>query len=319
MPGAEPERHLVHLDRCRMQDGPFEVMTRFLRNLLDLAFDFLRWCKTVNEEPFFKPGEREAFEAAEKCEACGERFSSSVGKVLHHRHGTGEYLAPLCSGCNAAFKRRKLIPIYFHNGGGCDFHFLVRTIAHLTQVQATSADEEDESGDDSAGDEEPENVLDEREAELEYVDFRRLKFEVLVKSGERFLQVRLGPLLFLDSCNIFPASLDALIKDLASTESDPAKAFPLLAERHPLFKDAEPRVWQLLLKKIPMPFEKLAGPECWSMPALMPDKSYYDSRLSGLKRSDAKYEEIREIIDYFAFESFAEFHDAYLHTDIGAC
>ena len=35
------------------------------------------------------------------------------------------------------------------------------------------------------------------------------------------------------------------------------------------------------LNNKPMPFEKLTGPECWDLPALMPDKSYYNSRLSG--------------------------------------
>ena len=71
------------------------------------------------------------------------------------------------------------------------------------------------------------------------VDWKELKFDVLVKSGERYLQVRLSPLLFLDSCNIFPTSLEALISDLRSTEENPAQAFPLLAERHPVFAAAE--------------------------------------------------------------------------------
>ena len=66
------------------------------------------------------------------------------------------------------------------------------------------------------------------------VEWKELKFEVLVKSGKRYLQVRLGPLLFLDSCNIFPTSLEALISDLRGAEENPAQAFPLLAERHPV-------------------------------------------------------------------------------------
>ena len=75
-------------------------------------------------------------------------------------------------------------------------------------------------------------------------------------------------------------------------------------------------VWQLLLKKIPMPFEKLTGPECWDMEAVMPDKSWNDSGLSSELCSDAKYAEIQKIANYFSFESFGEFHDAYLHTDM---
>ena len=93
-------------------------------------------------------------------------------------------------------------------------------------------------------------------------DTHRLKLQVLVKSGECYLQVRLGPLVFLDSSNIFAAPLDSLIADLKSTEEDP------------------------------------------------------DSRLSGELCSDAKYAEIQKIANYFSFESFGEFHDAYLRTDM---
>ena len=320
-----PKKHRIHLDRCRLQDGPFDVLERFLRNLLELAEDHLRWCRDVNVAPTFKPGEEEAFHAAQNCQCCGAAFGLETMKVLHHRHGTGEYLAALCSPCNVAVRRRKLIPIFFHNRGGYDFHFLVRAIAHLKQeqpVEPESSDSEELSLD------ELEYLADLQLEDCEVceqlVDWKELKFEVLVKSGERYLQVRLGPLLFLDSCNIFPTSLEALISDLRGTEENPAQAFPLLAERHPVFAAAElcedrnrrEQVWSKLLKKIPMPFEKLTGPECWDLPALMPDKSYYNSRLSGEICSDAKYKEIAEIVDFFGFKSFAEFHDVYLYTDM---
>ncbi|CAE7821899.1 unnamed protein product, partial [Symbiodinium necroappetens] len=75
-------------------------------------------------------------------------------------------------------------------------------------------------------------------------------------------------------------------------------------------------VWNLLLKKIPMPFERMSGPECWEMDPVMPDRSYYNSRLTGEVCSEAKYEEIQKIVDFFGFNTFGEFHDAYLHTDM---
>ena len=258
-----PKKHRMHLDRCRLQDGPFDVLERFLRNLLELAEDHLHWCRDVNVAPTFKPGEEAAYHAAQNCQCCGAAFGFETMKVLHHRHGTGEYLAALCSACNVAIRRRKLIPVFFHNGGGYDFHFLVRAIAHLKQehpVEHESFDSEELTPD------EVEYLADLQLEECEQlVNWKELTFEVLVKSGERYLQVRLGPLLFLDSCSIFPTSLDALISDLRSTEENPAQAFPLLAERHPVFaaaelcedRDRREQVWSMLLKKIPMPFEKL--------------------------------------------------------------
>ena len=124
-------------------------------------------------------------------------------------------MAALCSPCNAAIRRRKLIPVFFHNGGGYDFHFLVRAIAHLKQEQAVESESSDSE----------ELSLDELEylADLQFeecevseqlVNWKELKFEVLVKSGERYLQVRLGPLLFLDSCNIFSQTSAAPRKTL---------------------------------------------------------------------------------------------------------
>ena len=340
-----PQKHLIRLDRCSLADEPFAIMHRFLRDLLDLSFDYLRWCREVNKSPTFKPGELEAFNAAQQCPACGAPFGPSAPKVLHHRHGTGEFISALCGPCNSSIRRQRVVPVFFHNGGGFDFHYLVRGIAHLRQKEPWVVENEEELEEENfegLSGEEAYQLASLRfgEDEVDY-DFAKLKFQVLVKSGERYLQIRLGPLVFLDSCNIFPASLDALISDLRSTEKDPAKAFPLLAERHPLFARAElfkdegryahpifakswktnvtfyrEHVWHLLLKKLPMPFEKLTGPECWDMDALMPDKSCYDSRLSGETCGAAKYEEIRQVVDFFGFKTFGEFHDAYLHTDM---
>ena len=315
-----PEKHLLRLDRCKMEDRPFDVITRFLRNLLDLAFDHLEWCRNVNLSPFFKPGELESFNQADSCKACGAQFGAATQKVLHHRHGTGEFLAALCTGCNSSIRRRKVVPVFFHNGGGFDFHYLIRAIAHLRQEEPEIKKEDSDDEAEGVTEEELERLiaLDDCDEEPDY-EWKKVKFSVLVKSGERYLQVRLGPLVFLDSCNIFPASLDALIADLRSTEKDPAEAFPLLAKRHPLFANAElfkeearlahpvfakmwkknctfyrEQVWNLLLQKLPMPFERMAGPECWEMDPVMPDRSCYNSRLTGEVCSEAKYEEIQK-------------------------
>ena len=166
-------------------------------------------------------------------------------------------------------------------------------------------------------------------------DLSKVKLQVLVKSGEKCMTIRFGPLQFVDSTNIFPTSLASLIEDCKATCAgrDPAEAFPLLAERHPLFAAARRQshpyfaavqrsmpewramVWRLLLKKIPMPFDVLTGPGCWDWPALLSQDSY-DSVLTGEKCSDEKYSEIKEIVEFFDFRSFAEFHDAYLYTDM---
>ena len=116
-----PQRHKIHLDLCRVDDVPFAVMERYLRRLLDLAFDFLNWQK-LNIPYVLTASQQAEFDAATACSLCELPFTSdkSRKKVVHHRHGTGEYLGALCNGCNLAVRRQKTVPVYFHNGGGYD-------------------------------------------------------------------------------------------------------------------------------------------------------------------------------------------------------
>ncbi|CAE6938650.1 unnamed protein product [Symbiodinium natans] len=327
-----PQQHKIHLDLCRADDAPFAVMERYLRRLLDLAFDYLNWQK-LNIPYDLTATQQADFDAAVVCSLCDLPFTSdqSRQKVVHHRRGTGEYLGALCNTCNLAVRRQKTVPVYFHNGGGYDFHFLVRAIAQLHRYGSAAAipsyDEDDqvveqefqEPAEDDAtlqDDQVPDLHTPGYEPMLgEHLDLKKPHCEVMIKSGEKYLQIRYGPLVFLDSFNIFPSALDVLIDDLRSThKEEPWLSFPLLAERHPWLQNRDKRVWDLLLKKIPMPFESFAGPEAWTEEAVRSQKCY-DSSLKG-KRSDEKYGEIQEIQEHFQFPNFASFHNCYLHTDM---
>ena len=59
----------------------------------------------------------------------------------------------------------------------------------------------------------------------------------------------------------------------------------------------------------------MSGPESWTWPALLPQDAY-NSVLTGEKCSDKTYAEIREVVDFFKLETFAQFHDLYLFTDL---
>ena len=326
-----PQQRKIHLDLCRLDDEPFAVMERYLRRLLDLAFDFLNWQK-LNIPYVLTASQQAEFDAATTCSLCELAFTSdkSGQKVAHHRHGTGEYLGALCNGCNLAARRQKTVPVYFHNGGGYDFHFLVRAIAQLHRYGSAAAipsyednqvveQEFQEPEEDDAtlqDDQVPDLHAQGHESMVgEHLDLKKPRCEIMIKSGEKYLQIRYGPLVFLDSFNIFPSALDALIDDLRSThKEEPWLSFPLLAERHPWLQNRDKRVWDLLLKKIPMPFESFSGPESWGEKAVWPQKCY-DSSLKG-KCSDKKYGEIQEIQEHFQFPNFASFHNCYLYTDM---
>ena len=60
---------------------------------------------------------------------------------------TAEKLGALCHSCNIAAQTPKTIPVVFHNGGGYDFHFLLRYIA--TMGSPVSRAPREELGEDS--------------------------------------------------------------------------------------------------------------------------------------------------------------------------
>lgn len=64
-----------------------------------------------------------------KCYICGEEFDYNDNKlkpVLDHDHITGELLGIAHSNCNGKRKREQdYIPIYFYNGVGYDYHFII--------------------------------------------------------------------------------------------------------------------------------------------------------------------------------------------------
>ena len=109
-----------------------------------------------------------------------------------------------------------------------------------------------------------------------------------------------GPLRFVDSMNVFPASLASMIDDLRACTHKLLELFPLMASLHPELQlrtptDSPPQRRPLkqrrthcgleqardcILRKLPMPFEHFCGAEAWEMPAVW-EQHCYDSVLAG--------------------------------------
>ncbi|CAE7685209.1 unnamed protein product, partial [Symbiodinium necroappetens] len=317
--------------------GEFGIVELFLRSLLALAKEYRQWEARTNLPCRPTADELLRFQSATCCEMCGGPFGEerSRQKVLHHAHGSGRFLAAACCFCNLKIKLPQTISVYFHNGASFDFHYILRFLAYESGYERHEDYVANFSGRD----------LEDSDAESEEdvswfedpwrCDLSKVRLGALVKSGEKCLMLAFGPLRFVDSMNSFPTSLASLIDDCraACVGGDPADAFPLLSERHPLFAAAErqahpcfmavqrtvpefrAKVWQLLLRKIPMPFDVLTDPGCWSWEALLPREAY-DNTLTGEACSEEKYDSVKEIIDFFAFKTFGDFHDAYLCTDL---
>ena len=335
------------LTHAEVGEHRFAVVERFLRKALRLAKDYVDWTKCTNIMPRPTEAQWRQHGAALRCQRCNCLFREDCSrrmKVCHHRHGTGEFIESLCATCNKGVRQPACVAVMFHNGGGYDFGFLLRAIAFLrgggAAGQAVEATREDE-------------LLPEAEDVDAEVDFAKLRFEVLFKSGEKILQFQLGNLVFRDSMNFYKQSLGDLMSELkkTATDGDVSVVFQHVAMTHPdlseerlteerrrrlwrLFSPELPEegwadcplqqykqwTWELLLRKLPMPFEHMSGPEVWARDPVWPRRCY-DSMLDpptvqAKQKKDQAYQLLVETAGAMGWQTFREMHDSYLFMDL---
>ena len=73
--------------------------------------------------------------AKEKFEKCLK--DKKYCKVRDHSHFTGEYRGIAQSICNLKYSVPKKIPIVFHNGSNCDYHFIIKELSEEFRKQFT--------------------------------------------------------------------------------------------------------------------------------------------------------------------------------------
>ena len=86
----------------------------------------------IKEPIIWGNGDREKYEAATRCYSCNQEFSELIEenhKVADHCHYSGYFRGAACNNCNIQLKFDEYkLPVYFHNGKGFDFHFLVQNM-----------------------------------------------------------------------------------------------------------------------------------------------------------------------------------------------
>jgi len=242
--------------------------------------------------------DRQAYAQAERCCFCNCTFEA-VGprlKCADHNHFTGVYRGPACSSCNSKARLPKDIVIFFHNGGGYDFHFLIRAIAELQNSELGEMTLHEFM----TGNADPHMKL----------KIKDLRVETIAKSSERYMQIIFGALIFRDSMLFMKCGLGKMIDSQRKVHADAQIAFPNMAAFHPL---AGVNL-EKLLQKIPFPYSSMRDSTCFHLPALLP-QSCYDEDLRQEKCDDKTYALVQEIVQIFGMSNFGQYHDAYLHTD----
>ena len=144
---------------------------------------------------------------------------------------------------------------------------------------------------------------------------KKIPINVISRTSEKFMKIKFGPLIFLDSFKMQSVSLGDLIAAQRKLSPDIRSCFPILTRHHPYIRRLPPDEMSVLLdSKMRMPFESMTGPECFDRPALF-EKEAYNSRLAK-DISDDGYETIRRNIETLGLRNFGEYHDAYLYSDL---
>ena len=142
-----------------------------------------------------------------------------------------------------------------------------------------------------------------------------MRFSIIANSSEKYMQLKLGPVVFRDSLKFATASLDALIKSQRKFHPTLRECFPILSNHHPfhLAKPGEATL-DLLLRKVPMPYTSITSEQYFELPPVLPREAY-DNDLTEEPCTDAEYEMVQRVVEHFGLTDQGQYHDLYLYTD----
>ncbi|XP_052806652.1 uncharacterized protein LOC128235904 [Mya arenaria] len=210
-------------------------------------------------------------ENATHCCLCKQRFTmydKNYNRIVrHHNHLTGKIIGPACNACHLSCKQAKFIPVIFHNLRNFDAHILCE---HLG-------------------------------------DFKDRRLQCIASNAERFVSFSLDGLRFIDSFQFLPASLEALVDNLAQEE---LRGFSQL-----LSESASNEEALLLLRKGVYPYEYMDSFDKFEDREL-PSKEQFYSTIKKEHISNEDYEHAQTVFRTFEMSSMADYHDLYLKTDV---
>ena len=226
----------------------------------------------------FRKEEAERFNKETKCWICKEDLNGD--KVRDHCHFTGKYRGAAHNSCNLKYKKRKFIPVVFHNLSGYDSHLFIKNLGFTAgNIDCIPNNEE------------------------KYISFTK-NIETgsyMNKKGETkpiFYKIR-----FIDSFKFMATSLDSLVNNL------PEEAFNNLEKYYTGDK------LSLVKRKGVYPYEYMDSLERFKENKLPPKESFY-SRLTGEGISNEDYEHAKNVWDVFEMKNLQDYHDLYNETDV---
>ena len=106
-----------------------DIAEAFVKKLIKIRDDI---DEISSHEMIFSEQDWESFKNASTCWICNEGFTKDA-KVRDHRHFSGKYRGAAHNGCNLKLRKKKFIPVIFHNLKGYDSHLFIRAFSKLEE------------------------------------------------------------------------------------------------------------------------------------------------------------------------------------------
>ena len=242
-----------------------------------------------------RPKDLERYNRETICRFCKKTIVANpktVGeqKVRDHDHLTGRFRGAAHSKCNLNAQQYKKLVVFLHNFRGYDSHLIVRA----------------------------------------FRNFPDRDIKPIAQSTDRYLSITWGGnIIFKDTYQFMRMSLDGLVQCLAESDGGIKNFHYLMGDmnvnplQYPLYIGDQmvPMDWtledvnRLLLKKGVYPYDYM---DSWSRfnEQYLPVKEAFASKLHDSEIGDAEYERARDVWTTFKCNSFLDYHELYLKTDV---
>ena len=277
-----PEELRLRLTHHERDSDKYHAVRSMLNDLLKLANHYLTWRRRTWPVSMTRREELE-HRAATHCRECLASFETE--KKLHHCHGTGQYLGALCHSCNIAAQTPKTIPVVLSAQG---------TARRAWRERRKRGREAHAHGQGRAKGRT--QVQGQGRAKAPHRLARPAGLRVLCKSGEKCLQ---GP-------------AERLRRPQGLHTQAAAGASPRAAAAHADGLSAPKTASQTAADALRPGAGVGLHPE---MPAVW-EQHCYDSVLAGKAVSAEDHRLAVSTAYLMGWETFHEFHDGYLHTDV---